>query len=142
MEQLLGEEPEAHGYKTVGWTVPLLAIHFAEVEGVPVSETSPRRVLNTLGYRWKRPRYVLARRDPERAGKKRALVAEVARVRAEEPTTVVLSRQPARVERIQRTGKLAVHRCRVQVDIPAREYQRLEVRDARGDERVELRHHH
>jgi transposase len=70
LEQLLGEEPEAHGYKTVGWTVPLLAIHFAEVEGVPVSETTLRRVLHALGYRWKRPRYVLARRDPERAGKK------------------------------------------------------------------------
>ena len=70
LEQLLDEEPEAHGYKTVGWTVPLLAIHFADVEGVPVSETTLRRVLHALGYRWKRPRYVLARRDPERAGKK------------------------------------------------------------------------
>jgi transposase len=70
LEQLLGEPPEDYGYKTVGWTVPLLAIHFAEVEGVPVSETTLRRVLHALGYRWKRPRYVLARRDPERAGKK------------------------------------------------------------------------
>jgi len=70
LEQLLDEEPEAYGYKTVGWTVPLLAIHFAAVEGVPVSETTLRRVLHALGYRWKRPRYVLARRDPERAGKK------------------------------------------------------------------------
>ena len=43
LEQLLGEEPETHGYKTVGWTVPLLAVHFAEVEGVPVSETTLRR---------------------------------------------------------------------------------------------------
>ena len=33
-------------------------------------ETTLRRVLHSLGYRWKRPRYVLARRDPERAGKK------------------------------------------------------------------------
>ena len=70
LEQLLGEDPEAHGYKTVGWTVPLLAIHCAAVEGVPVSATTLRRVLHALGYRWKRPRYVLARRDPERAGKK------------------------------------------------------------------------
>ncbi len=74
LEQLLGEAPADHGYKTVGWTVPLLAIHFAEVEHVPVSETTLRRVLrrvlHALGYRWKRPRYVLARRDPERAGKK------------------------------------------------------------------------
>lgn len=70
LARLLGEEPEAHGYKTVGWTVPLLAVHFAEVERVPVSETTLRRVLHALGYRWKRPRYVLARRDPEREGKK------------------------------------------------------------------------
>ena len=70
LEQLLGEAPERYGYKAVGWTVPLLAVHFAEVEGVPVSETTLRRVLHALGYRWKRPRYVLARRDPERAGKK------------------------------------------------------------------------
>lgn len=70
LEQLLGEAPEAHGYKTVGWTVPLLARHFTVTEGVPVSETTLRRVLHALGYRWKRPRYVLARRDPERAEKK------------------------------------------------------------------------
>jgi len=70
LEQLLGEPPDAYGYKTIGWTVPLLAVHFAEVEHVPVSETTLRRVLHVLGYRWKRPRYVLARRDPERAGKK------------------------------------------------------------------------
>lgn len=67
---LLDSAPERYGYKATGWTVPLLAIHFAEVEGVPVSETTLRRVLHALGYRWKRPRYVLARRDPERAGKK------------------------------------------------------------------------
>lgn len=70
LEQLLASSPEEHGYHTVGWTVPLLALHFAQVEGVPVSETTLRRVLHSLGYRWKRPRYVLARRDPERAGKK------------------------------------------------------------------------
>jgi transposase len=70
LEQLLDEAPEAHGYRTVGWTVPLLAVHFTEREQVPVSETTLRRVLHALGYRWKRPRYVLARRDPERAGKK------------------------------------------------------------------------
>ena len=81
LEQLLGEPPEDYGYKTVGWTVPLFAIHFAEVEGVPVSETTLRRVLHALGYRWKRPRYVLARRDPERAGKK-AGVGDRSRARA------------------------------------------------------------
>ena len=70
LEQLLSEAPERYGYKATGWTVPLLAVHFAAVEGVPVSETTLRRVLHARGFRWKRPRYVLARRDPERAGKK------------------------------------------------------------------------
>lgn len=70
LEQLLAEAPETHGYKSVGWTAPLLTHHFTAVEGVPVSETTVRRVLHALGYRWKRPRYVLARRDPERAEKK------------------------------------------------------------------------
>jgi transposase len=70
LAELLDEPPEAHGYKAGGWTVPLLAVHFATVEQVPVSETTLRRVLHALGYRWKRPRYVLARRDPERAKKK------------------------------------------------------------------------
>lgn len=70
LAQLLAEPPEQYGYKTVGWTVSLLAYHFAVVERVPVSETTLRRVLHALGYRWKRPRYVLARRDPERAEKK------------------------------------------------------------------------
>lgn len=69
LERLLAEPPEQHGYKSVGWTVPLLAAHFAAVEHVPISETTVRRTLHALGYRWKRPRYVLARRDPERAGK-------------------------------------------------------------------------
>ena len=70
LERLLGDAPEAHGYRTTAWTVPLLHHHFTTVEGVALSETTLRRTLHALGYRWKRPRYVLARRDPERAGKK------------------------------------------------------------------------
>lgn len=70
LEALLATSPRAHGYQSEGWTVPLLVVHFAEREGVTVSGTTLRRVLHALGYRWKRPRYVLARRDPERAEKK------------------------------------------------------------------------
>jgi transposase len=50
LEQFLDEQPEAYGYKTISWTVPLLVIHFAEGEGVPVSDTTLRRVLHVLGY--------------------------------------------------------------------------------------------
>lgn len=67
---LLEESPRAHGYASEGWTVPLLEAHFCDREGVVVSDTTLRRTLHALGYRWKRPRYVLARRDPERVGKK------------------------------------------------------------------------
>lgn len=70
LERLLGDEPEDHGYRTTAWTVPLLHHHFTTVESIALSETTLRRTLHALGYRWKRPRYVLARRDPERDGKK------------------------------------------------------------------------
>lgn len=73
LETLLGEAPDAHGYRATAWTVSLLQHHFAQVLAVPISDTTLRRVLHALGYRWKRPRYVLARRDPERAGKKAGL---------------------------------------------------------------------
>ena len=70
LEVLLSEAPETHGYKATGWTVPLVAAHVADLERVPVSDTTLRRARRALGYRGKRPRYVLARRDPERVGKK------------------------------------------------------------------------
>jgi len=70
LEGLLGLPPEVYGYQTTGWTVPLLERHFGAALEVTVSGTTLRRTLHALGYRWKRPRYVLARRDPERAGKK------------------------------------------------------------------------
>lgn len=67
---LLDLPPELYGYQATGWTVPVLAHHFAAELATPVNPTTLRRTLHALGYRWKRPRYVLARRDPERAGKK------------------------------------------------------------------------
>lgn len=67
---LLGQSPQAYGYHTFGWTAALLQHHVAVAEGLTVGETTVRRALHALGYRWKRPRYVLARRDPARAEKK------------------------------------------------------------------------
>lgn len=67
---LLDVPPEVHGYQTTGWTVPLLRRHYTAALRTPVSGSTLRRTLHAMGYRWKRPRYVLARRDPERAGKK------------------------------------------------------------------------
>lgn len=69
--RLLDEEPPGkHGYHAQGWTAPLLLAHLRGRLGVEVSESTLRRALHALGYRWKRPRFVLARRDPEREGKK------------------------------------------------------------------------
>lgn len=70
LQELLEQAPAEHGYQSHGWTVPLLLQHLGSHEGVSLSETTLRRTLHSLGYRWKRPRYVLARKDPEREEKK------------------------------------------------------------------------
>ena len=68
---LLASDPQAHGYRATGWTVPLLRTELAR-SGVTVSARTIRRALHRLGYRWKRPRYVLGRPDPAYAEKKGA----------------------------------------------------------------------
>ncbi len=62
-------DPQAHGYLATGWTVPLLHTELA-THGWPSSERTIRRTLHRLGYRWKRPKYVLGRPDPLYAEKK------------------------------------------------------------------------
>ncbi len=62
-------DPQAHGYLATGWTVPLLHTELAK-QGWPSSERTIRRTLHRLGYRWKRPKYVLGRPDPLSAAKK------------------------------------------------------------------------
>jgi len=58
---LMPTAPTAHGYRHPAWTTPLLLAHLAR-EGVAASDTTVRRALHRLGYRWKRPRFVLSRR--------------------------------------------------------------------------------
>ena len=65
----LGTDPQAYGYHATGWTVPLLQTALAAQGYVP-SESTLRRALHRLGYRWKRPRYVLGRPDPADAEKR------------------------------------------------------------------------
>ncbi len=66
---LLGDDPQAHGHHATGWTTPLL---HGEVQraGHQVSEHTVRRAVRRLGWRWKRPKYVLGRPDPAYAEKK------------------------------------------------------------------------
>jgi transposase len=67
--QVLAEDPQAHGYAAANWTVPLLRTQLAR-HGYGASERTLRRTLHRLGFRWKRPKYVLGRPDPAYEAKK------------------------------------------------------------------------
>ena len=58
---LMPTAPTDHGYRHPAWTTPLLLAHLGR-QGVAASDTTVRRALHRLGYRWKRPRFVLSRR--------------------------------------------------------------------------------
>jgi transposase len=66
---LLEADPQGHGHRATGWTVPLLQTELAGT-GYAVSERTIRRAVHRLGYRWKRPQYVLGRPDPAYEAKK------------------------------------------------------------------------
>jgi len=70
LERLLAEgDPQAQGYAATGWTVPLLRTELAK-RGWAAAERTIRRTLHRLGWRWKRPKFVLGRPDPAYAEKK------------------------------------------------------------------------
>jgi transposase len=70
LEGLLEEgDPQRRGYHSTGWTVPMLKSELAK-GGYVVSERTVRRTLKRLGFRWKRPKYVLGRPDPDYESKK------------------------------------------------------------------------
>ena len=58
----LPTDPRRYGYRHPAWTMPLLQHHLRR-QGIAASGTTIRRALRRLGYRWKRPRFVLSRRD-------------------------------------------------------------------------------
>lgn len=66
---LLAEDPQQRGHRATGWTVPLLRTELA-ASGYRVAPKTVRRALHRLGYRWKRPQYVLGRPDPAYSEKK------------------------------------------------------------------------
>jgi transposase len=69
LEDLVGGDPQARGQRATGWTVPLLRAELAAA-GYGLSERTVRRALHRLGWRWKRPKYVLGRPDPAYAQKR------------------------------------------------------------------------
>jgi transposase len=62
--RVIDTRPSQYGYQAEGWTAALLRYHLQATEGIAVSDNTVRRCLKGMGYRWKRPRYVLARRGP------------------------------------------------------------------------------
>jgi transposase len=62
LQTLLGSDPQTHGHHATGWTVPLLLGELA-AQGWVVHAHTLRRMLKRMGYRWKRPQYVLGRPD-------------------------------------------------------------------------------
>jgi transposase len=68
----LHQEPDHFGYQATGWTVPLLQTHLAHWGLTDLSDATLRRQLHTLGYVWKRPRFVLDP-DPRRVAKMRRI---------------------------------------------------------------------
>lgn len=70
LQALLEEaNPQAHGHAATNWTAPLLRTELAK-QGWSASERTLRRTLHRLGYRWKRPKFVLGRPDPAYEEKK------------------------------------------------------------------------
>lgn len=63
-------DPLRLGYNTTGWTVSLLAKHLSQKYACAISARTLRRRMRDLGLRWKRPRYVYAGKDPNRAQKR------------------------------------------------------------------------
>ena len=66
---LLGSDPQTHGHRSTGWTVPQLQSALV-AGGDPVRARAVRRAGHPLGYRWKRPQDVLGRPDPDAEAKK------------------------------------------------------------------------
>jgi transposase len=66
---LLAADPQARGHQATGWTVPLLRTELAAA-GYAAGDRTIRRALHRLGWRWKRPKYVLGRPDPAYGDKK------------------------------------------------------------------------
>lgn len=62
--ELLAKSPQEYGYRAQVWSVPLFQRHAEHCLQIEVSTQTVRRALHELRYRYKRPRYVLARRAP------------------------------------------------------------------------------
>jgi transposase len=71
LDALLQQDPQTYGYALTGWTIPALHTEVTKA-GYTLSDHTLRRAVWRLGWRWKRPKFVLGRPDPAYAEKKSA----------------------------------------------------------------------
>lgn len=64
LKKMLPKGPQAYGYRAVCWTVPMLQTQLETHLGLSLGDDLIRLALKRLRYRYKRPRFVLARRSP------------------------------------------------------------------------------
>jgi transposase len=62
LPRLLAKKPGDWGYRHAEWTVELLQAQL-RLQDLDASDKTIRTALHELGYRWKRPRFVLRRRS-------------------------------------------------------------------------------
>ena len=70
---LLRRTPDKLGYVTSRWTSRLLAAELNGRIGRPIAASTIRKLLRRMGYRWRRARPTLFRRDPHKAEKLAAI---------------------------------------------------------------------
>lgn len=64
LPELLAKKPIDYGYRSFAWTAGLLKLAVEKASGIDISEPTIRLNLHRMGYRYKRSRYILARRAP------------------------------------------------------------------------------
>ena len=64
LEALLKTSPTAYGYRGQLWTIGMLKTQIERRYALKLSDDTVQRAVHELDYRYKRPRFVLARRAP------------------------------------------------------------------------------
>lgn len=64
IERVWRRDPRHYGFRARNWTVPMLICQIHQHTNAWVSQSTVRRGLRSLHYRYKRPRLTLARRSP------------------------------------------------------------------------------
>jgi len=64
IDLVIDSDPRDFGYRSTGWTAPLLQTYLSDEHQIVVSCKSGGRALDRLEIDWKRPRHQLALRNP------------------------------------------------------------------------------